>query len=102
MADIAAIQAAVCQVFGVRQADMTSDCRARTVARPRQVAMHLATRLSSKSLTVIGRSFGNRDHTTVLAAVRRITSLMAEDPLFALRVAAVEARLQAPQRGEHF
>jgi len=45
--------------------------------------MYLAKQLTSRSLPEIGRKFGNRDHTTVMHAVSRITELMAVDPGFA-------------------
>jgi chromosomal replication initiator protein len=52
------------------------------VARPRQVAMYLARKLTTRSLPEIGRRFGGRDHTTVLHACRRIEELREKDPLF--------------------
>ena len=62
--------------------DFHSPQRARRVARPRQVAMYLARKLTTRSLPEIGRRFGGRDHTTVLHACRRIEALCAEDALF--------------------
>jgi len=73
------IQKAVADHFGLKQADLTSACRARAVARPRQAAMWLAKQLTTRSLPDIGRRFGGRDHTTVLHAVRRIDELRAAD-----------------------
>jgi chromosomal replication initiator protein len=62
--------------------DFHSPQRARRVARPRQVAMYLSRKLTTRSLPEIGRRFGGRDHTTVLHACRRIEALCEEDPLF--------------------
>jgi len=73
------IQKAVCEHFGLKQADLLSERRTRAVARPRQAAMYLAKQLTTRSLPDIGRRFGGRDHTTVLHAVRRIEALRAED-----------------------
>jgi chromosomal replication initiator protein len=42
--------------------------------------MYLAKSLTARSLPEIGRRFGGRDHTTVLHAIRKIESLLAEDP----------------------
>ena len=42
--------------------------------------MYLAKMLTSRSLPEIGRKFGNRDHTTVMHAVRKIEELRAIDP----------------------
>ena len=77
------IQRKVAEHWNIRLTDMSSPRRARAVARPRQVAMYLAKQLTSRSLPEIGRKFGNRDHTTVMHAVSRITELMAVDPGFA-------------------
>ncbi|MBN8841144.1 MAG: chromosomal replication initiator protein DnaA, partial [Sphingomonadales bacterium] len=51
----------------------------RAVARPRQIAMYLAKRLTTRSLPEIGRKFGGRDHSTVIHAVRRIEELRDSD-----------------------
>jgi len=45
--------------------------------------MYLAKQLTSKSLPDIGRHFGDRDHTTVMHAVARVTELIAQDAAFA-------------------
>ena len=74
------IQRRVAEHFNVRQGEMTSDRRARAVARPRQVAMYLAKQLTSRSLPEIGRKFGGRDHTTVMHAVRKIEELQEHRP----------------------
>lgn len=73
------IQKATAEHYGLKQADLTSERRARAVARPRQVAMWIAKQITTRSLPDIGRRFGGRDHTTVLHAVRRIEALKAED-----------------------
>jgi chromosomal replication initiator protein len=73
------IQKATADHFGLKQADLISERRARAVARPRQAAMWLAKQLTTRSLPDIGRRFGGRDHTTVLHAVRRIEALRATD-----------------------
>ena len=79
MITIASIQSRVAAHYGLTDADMRSQCRERRVARPRQVAMYLARRLTDKSLPFIGRRFGGRDHTTVIHAVRQIEKLRAAD-----------------------
>ena len=73
------IQKAVSAHYGMRQAEMLSARRARAVARPRQIAMYLAKRLTPRSLPEIGRRFGGRDHTTVIYAVKTIEKMRAED-----------------------
>lgn len=76
------IQKRVAEHWGLRVTDMTSSRRARTVARPRQVAMYLSKHFTDRSLPEIGRMFGNRDHTTVMHAVTRVGELMAADADF--------------------
>jgi chromosomal replication initiator protein len=77
------IQRRVAEHYNMRIGDMASARRARSVARPRQVAMYLAKQLTSRSLPEIGKKFGNRDHTTVMHACTRITELMVSDSSFA-------------------
>ena len=73
------IQRKVAEYYTVKLSDMMSARRAREVARPRQVAMYLAKKLTPRSLPEIGRRFGGRDHTTVMHAVKRIDELRAAD-----------------------
>jgi chromosomal replication initiator protein len=69
------IQKTVADYFKVRVADLLSQRRSRSIARPRQVAMTLAKELTSHSLPEIGDAFGGRDHTTVMHACKRIREL---------------------------
>ena len=88
------IQRKVAEHYNIRLTEMASARRSRAVARPRQVAMYLAKQLTSRSLPEIGRRFGNRDHTTVLHAVNKITELMTEDPAFAEDVTLLRKMLE--------
>jgi chromosomal replication initiator protein len=88
------IQRKVAEHYSIRMTDMFSARRARAVARPRQVAMFLAKQLTSRSLPEIGRRFGNRDHTTVMHAVSRITELMVEDRVLAEDVTLLRKMLE--------
>ena len=73
------IQKRVGEHFDLKPLDMVSARRARAVARPRQIAMYLAKRLTTRSLPEIGRKFGGRDHSTVIHAVKRIEELRDTD-----------------------
>jgi chromosomal replication initiator protein len=73
------IQRAVSAHFELKPIDLVSARRAVVVARPRQIAMYLAKRLTTRSLPEIGRKFGGRDHSTVIHAVRRIEELRDKD-----------------------
>lgn len=77
------IQKKVATHFNIKMSDMTSARRSRAIARPRQVAMYLAKKLTSRSLPEIGRRFGGKDHTTVMHAVKRIEELAAQDEMLA-------------------
>lgn len=90
---IAEIQEKVADSFQIPLCEMTSARRARDVARPRQVAMYLSKQLTPKSLPEIGRMFGNRDHTTVIHAVKQVEKLLRLDPAFRAKVADTAARL---------
>ncbi len=88
------IQKAVSEHFGLKQADLISERRTRSVARPRQAAMWLAKQLTTRSLPDIGRRFGGRDHTTVIHAVRRIEELKAQDDQLARDLEVLARKLR--------
>lgn len=64
--------------YGVSKGDLLSQRRHRSVVWPRQIGMYLAKQLTARSLPEIGRRFGNRDHTTVLHAIRKIEGELAD------------------------
>ena len=88
------IQKSVAAHFNIRLSDMHSARRARSVARPRQVAMYLAKQLTTRSLPEIGRKFGGRDHTTVMHAVRKVDELREHDSGFAEDVELLRRMLE--------
>ena len=73
------IQNVVSNYFNISLSEMLSQRRSRPLARPRQIAMYLAKKLTSRSLPEIGRRFANRDHTTVIHAVKTINRLSDQD-----------------------
>ena len=90
---IKVIQRLVCARRNVTMVDLLSAKRTLPVARARQIGMYLAKVTTGRSFPDIGRRFGNRDHTTALHAVRKITEMMAADPAFAAEVEAMRAEL---------
>jgi len=88
------IQKQVASHFNIRTSDMHSARRARSVARPRQVAMYLAKQLTTRSLPEIGRKFGGRDHTTVMHAVKKVEELRENDSSFAEDVELLRRMLE--------
>ena len=60
-------------------ADITGRSRARPAAETRHLAVFLASRHTDHSLAYIGKSFGNRDHTTVMHSIRRMEQALSTD-----------------------
>ena len=73
------IQNTVSNFYNISLNEMLSQRRSRPLARPRQIAMYLAKKMTTRSLPEIGRRFANRDHTTVIHAVNTITKLSEKD-----------------------
>jgi len=73
------IQNLVASYFNLNIQEMLSPRRSRALARPRQIAMYLAKQHTTNSLPDIGRKFSNRDHTTVIHAVKKIDDLIKKD-----------------------
>lgn len=88
------IQKLVSDHFGLKQADLLSERRTRSVARPRQVAMWLCKQHTTRSYPDIGRRFGGRDHTTVLHAVKKVEELLQADDQIARDVEALTRKLR--------
>ncbi|WP_208542831.1 chromosomal replication initiator protein DnaA [Nocardioides euryhalodurans] len=64
--------------FGLSIEELTGPSRGRHLVMARQIAMYLCRELTDLSLPKIGAEFGNRDHTTVMYADRKINTLLAE------------------------
>ena len=73
------IQKTVGEHFHIRLEDFTAKKRTKSIAFPRQIAMYLSRELTSFSLPKIGEEFGGRDHTTVIHAHEKISTLLKED-----------------------
>jgi len=88
------IQRIVAKHYNISRADLVSARRTRTIVKPRQVAMYLAKVMTPRSLPEIGRRFGNRDHTTVLHAVRKIDGLVQADTGLAEEIEVLKRSLE--------
>ena len=77
--NVESIQNIVAVYFNLNIQEMLSPRRSRSLARPRQIAMYLAKKYTTNSLPDIGRKFSNRDHTTVIHAVKKINELVKND-----------------------
>ena len=89
------IQRKVSEHYNIRLSDMVGPKRLRSYARPRQVAMYLCKKMTSRSLPEIGRRFGGRDHTTVMHGVKRIEELKQNDGQIAEDLELLRRSLEA-------
>ena len=72
------IQKTVANFYGIKVTDLKSTRRFKNIAEPRQVAMYLTRKLTQLSFPGIGREFGNKDHSTVIHAVRKVEDRMKQ------------------------
>lgn len=86
------------RAYGVTKAELESACRKRQYALPRQYAMYLSRQLTKCSYPQIGRMFGDRDHTTVLFAYRKIAAMVASNETMADELRQLEQRILADPR----
>ena len=89
------IQRVVCHHFKLRSADLLSKDRHKSIAFARHVAMYLCKQRLKCSFPELGRAFGNRDHTTVMSAVRKVDTLRTSDPEVRAHLEAIERKLGA-------
>ncbi|MBQ8651234.1 MAG: chromosomal replication initiator protein DnaA [Alphaproteobacteria bacterium] len=88
------IQRSVCEFYRVKLSDLNSSKRIKTLVTARQVAMYLSKELTTKSLPDIGRSFGGRDHTTVLYATKKVKDQMEVNQEFKSDVEILKKALE--------
>jgi chromosomal replication initiator protein len=92
-ASVEDIQRAVCHHFKLRSTDLLSKDRHKSIAFARHVAMYLCKQRLKCSFPELGRAFGNRDHTTVISAVRKVEALRTSDPEVRAHLEALERKL---------
>lgn len=88
------VKRATMTAFDITKTDIESARRSRSIAYPRQIAMYLCRKLTTRSLPQIGKFFGNRDHTTVLYAVRKLEEAVASDETLRRDIEKVERALE--------
>jgi len=88
------IQQIVADYYHTDVESMLSQRRTMEITLPRQIAMFLCKEMTDKSLKAIGRSFGGRDHTTVMNAEKKIRQLKAEDPQFSSTIDDIIKRIK--------
>ena len=88
------IQKAVASHYEINLASLNANTRAIKIARPRQIAMYLAKQLTNASLPQIGREFGNKNHATVIYAIKSVQKNIDSDPSFAREIKAIEDKIK--------
>ena len=73
------VERAVCAVLGLNPSDLQSKKRGWTHCHPRMLAMYLARKVTGATYTEIGQRFGGRNHSTTLAAEKKVKKWLAED-----------------------
>ena len=84
--------------FAVSVDDLVGPSRSRALVHARQMAMYLCRELTDLSLPKIGEKFGNRDHTTVMHADRKIRTQMAEKLTVYNQIAELTSRIKVRAR----
>ncbi|UCG11977.1 MAG: ATP-binding protein, partial [Deltaproteobacteria bacterium] len=88
-----AIQKEVCATYSVALEALSGAAKSRPLVIARQVGMYLSRKLTGSTYSAIGVSFGNRDHSTVIYACRKVRAEMRRNRSFAERVVEIEKRL---------
>ena len=88
------ILSTVTKHFGVQLSQLHSKRKLKSITLPRQVAMHLARKLTNLSLEEIGGFMGGRDHTTVMHADEKIKNLRKQDRNISATLRKLEASIK--------
>jgi len=86
------------EYFKLTVDDLYGSSRSQAVATARQIAMYLCREMTNLSLPKIGQLFGNRDHTTVMYANKKITELMKERRSIYNQVTELTSRIKQNHR----
>ena len=73
------IKKAVCRHFKIKMSDLEGKSRKNSIAFPRQIAMYLCREMTDYSNVRIGSIFGNRDHSTVMHACKKVKGYISSD-----------------------
>ena len=87
------IRAAICSAYGFTRPELVSSRRTKDIVRARHIAFYIAKKHTTNSYPLIGRFFGDRDHTTVMHGVRKIERELKTDPKLQAEIAAIAATL---------
>ena len=87
------IEQAVCNITGLKSADLRSKSRRKSISSARMLAMYLAREHTNAALSEIGDYFGGRSHSTVIAARKKVTSLIEDDSEIALANSKIKVKV---------
>lgn len=85
----------VCKFYSIEESALRGQSRVKDTAVARQVAMYLIRSQTNLSLNDIGREFDNRDHTTVIHAIKRVEERMKSDADLTEIVKDIKANINA-------
>ena len=100
MIAIRTIKQAVAAHYGFSERDLEGPWQSARLVRARQVAIYLAREITMQSLPQIARTFGNRDHSTVMRGIARIEAALSEDEGLRVDLAVLRERLGADEAEE--
>ena len=92
------VKQCVCEHFNLKIAQLDSRTRTQQIAYARQVAMYLSSELTDKSHVQIGVNIGNRNHATVIHAIKQIKDMMEVDERTRQDIDALMDILKAPRK----
>lgn len=96
----ASIMAVTADFFDTTIDDLCSGSKTRSLVRARQIAMYLCRELTDLSLPKIGRTFGGKDHSTVIHANRKILKEMKDDRRTYDQIQELTARIKERSRAK--
>lgn len=91
------IKKTVCENFGLGMKEIDAKTKSREIARPRQIAMYLSKKLTTKSLPEIGRNFGGKDHATVVHSIKAVEKLIVKNSEINSIISELKSSLQQNQ-----
>lgn len=95
MITVQMIQELIGEKYNVKIEEFIAKKRTRSIAFPRQIAMYLARQLTDLSLPKIGEEFGGRDHTTVMHAHNKISTMIENDKNFANDIKDIKTQIKS-------
>lgn len=86
----------VAEHYNISVSDLLSRKKNKEIANPRQICMYLSRKYTNTSLQAIGKSMGNRDHTTVMHGSDKIADLLTRDELLKSNIEILVKKLNPP------